>query len=191
MEVAALLADAHGRALRLVSAHGGRHYQGLGQASRALKTMPSSLRRRMAHLDVAFSFVRHVTSPLVDSFLAELAQHLAELNPENCDTGVAAPTTCSGDLPLAPPRPDFGCVSGVSASLGAAPREHAHTFADGSPPSSPYPDVVIVPGVPVGPVSDSALEHVHIISDLPGRGRSPARRGRRLPPVPRLPPLPL
>ncbi len=152
----------------------------------------------MAHLDVAYSFVRHVTSPLVDSFLAELAQQLAELNPENFDTGVAAPTTSivtpvgscrsrspCGDPPLAPPRPVFGGVSGVSASLGAVPMEHAHTFADGSPPSSPYSDVAIVPGVPVGPVSDSALEHVHIISDLPGRGRSPARCGRRLPQVPR------
>ena len=76
MDVVALLADVHGRALRVVAGHAGQHFQGLGHASRVMKALPGPIRRRKANLDVAYAFARHITAPFVQDFLAELEQQL-------------------------------------------------------------------------------------------------------------------
>ncbi len=66
MDAAALLADAHGRALRPVAAHGVRHVRGLWEASHAMTALPTSVCCRLANLDVAYSLVPHITGHLVE-----------------------------------------------------------------------------------------------------------------------------
>ena len=67
----ALLLDAHGLALRLVAKLTGKHFQGLGQASR-LPGLTSRLRRQLRDLDVAAAFVRHITEPRITMLLQDI-----------------------------------------------------------------------------------------------------------------------
>ena len=72
---AALVLDAHGRSLRLLSALEGRHFTGLSQASRTVK-LPSRLRRQLRDLDAAAAFVRHITEPRITLLLDEITEAL-------------------------------------------------------------------------------------------------------------------
>ena len=71
MDSAGLLASAHGRVLRLLAGRAQRHFEGLGQASRQLKGLPTRLRRKLAHLDIACAYSRHVTEPMIEQFMNE------------------------------------------------------------------------------------------------------------------------
>ena len=66
----------HGRALRLTAAHSGIHFQGLSQASRYMKGLSTSSRRRLMHIDIAFNLIRHITSPSCDKFIEGLKEEL-------------------------------------------------------------------------------------------------------------------
>ena len=66
-----LLVEAHGRALRLVCARAGRHFQGLASAGRALR-LPARVDKKLARLDAATAYLRHTTRPIVESFMQEL-----------------------------------------------------------------------------------------------------------------------
>lgn len=108
MAVAGILADAHGAALRLVSAHCQRPFIGLTQAARALPRLPKQLRRRLSHLDVASHIVRHLTEQTVASFLDELATalredvaHVPEMFRAASVVGVASPARDGAGAPVA------------------------------------------------------------------------------------------
>eukprot|EP00421_Protoceratium_reticulatum_P060472 CAMPEP_0168487520 /NCGR_PEP_ID=MMETSP0228-20121227/67680_1 /TAXON_ID=133427 /ORGANISM="Protoceratium reticulatum, Strain CCCM 535 (=CCMP 1889)" /LENGTH=157 /DNA_ID=CAMNT_0008504143 /DNA_START=58 /DNA_END=528 /DNA_ORIENTATION=+ len=70
-----LILAAHGRALRLIASEAGRHFQGLGQATRYLK-MVNPLRSKLLNLEAAYNTIRHITGPSVETFLDELKRAL-------------------------------------------------------------------------------------------------------------------
>ena len=55
------LLSAHGRALMMLSAQMGCHYQGLAQAAQACRQLPPPLRKWLIEVHVAFALARHVT----------------------------------------------------------------------------------------------------------------------------------
>ena len=76
MDATALVAEAHGRALRLVAFARGRHFVGLASASRACRFLPNKLQKKLVALDSAFAVTRHITRPSLESFVRELEEAL-------------------------------------------------------------------------------------------------------------------
>ena len=74
---AELLLALHGRALRLVARLTGQHQAGLSQAAREHR-LSSRLARQCRELDAASGWIRHVTEPRCDAFLAELGAALTD-----------------------------------------------------------------------------------------------------------------
>ena len=77
MDSQALIMELHGRALRLTAAHSGVHVQGLSHASRFLKGLSTTSRRRLIHIDIAYNLIRHITSPYANDFIQNLEQELS------------------------------------------------------------------------------------------------------------------
>ena len=75
MDPVALLLALHGTALRHAALVTGCHFAGLSQLARANR-LSSRLTRKCRELDAVSGWVRHVTRPRCDDFLAELASAL-------------------------------------------------------------------------------------------------------------------
>jgi len=75
-----LINEAHGVLLRACADGAGRHFQGLSQAARNLKQLRTRQRRWLAHIDIAFNMLRHVTKPLLDEFIREVDASLTDPN---------------------------------------------------------------------------------------------------------------
>jgi hypothetical protein len=86
MDAVAIVAQLHGQLLRALSAHAGRHYEGLAQAARACRELPAPLKKRLLHIDSTFQVVRHITTPSAMATLAAVAACLeASPSPPRCD----------------------------------------------------------------------------------------------------------
>eukprot|EP00929_Paragymnodinium_shiwhaense_P053150 TRINITY_DN26608_c0_g2_i2.p1 TRINITY_DN26608_c0_g2~~TRINITY_DN26608_c0_g2_i2.p1 ORF type:complete len:244 (-),score=47.00 TRINITY_DN26608_c0_g2_i2:65-796(-) len=81
----ALIFDAYGQALRLISEKSGCHFQGLGQALRSprLKHSSSKLKRHILQLETCYNLLRHVTKPRILSLVEELSDALQTVQPED------------------------------------------------------------------------------------------------------------
>ena len=77
MDAQGIIMALHGRALRLTAAHSGVHVQGLSHASRFLKGLSTTSRRRLIHIDIAYNLIRHITSPYANDFVQNLEQELS------------------------------------------------------------------------------------------------------------------
>ena len=115
----ALLVEAHGRALRLVCARAGRHFQGLASAGRALR-LPARVSKKLIRVDVATAYLRHATRPMVESFLQELDAAMdTTVGPDSAiGHRVAVQGTGQGDaeVPAEVPAKD-GAAAGAVAPL--------------------------------------------------------------------------
>ena len=75
-----LVASAHGRALRLLADHHGRHFEGLQQAIRITKAtrgLPQRLAKQLLNPETSFNVLRHNTAPYVDVMIRDLESALA------------------------------------------------------------------------------------------------------------------
>jgi len=119
-----LIADFHGRLLRRLSAHANVHFQGLHQAARHFRrggALGAAMLRKLAHVDIAFNYVRHVTAVSVEEYLRDLevafagaGNHLDGLVAVRASP-VAAPGPAS-PLPPAPQVPHFFVGSSASST---------------------------------------------------------------------------
>jgi len=85
-EPTALLAVAHGRALRMLCLLLKSHYSGLAAAARAARQrgeISNAMAKRLVTLDNAYAFVRHVSVPMVEDFIAKLDSEIRQV----ADTG--------------------------------------------------------------------------------------------------------
>eukprot|EP00401_Gymnodinium_catenatum_P066589 CAMPEP_0117601554 /NCGR_PEP_ID=MMETSP0784-20121206/77096_1 /TAXON_ID=39447 /ORGANISM="" /LENGTH=355 /DNA_ID=CAMNT_0005404287 /DNA_START=77 /DNA_END=1140 /DNA_ORIENTATION=- len=80
MDASALVFDAHGQCLRLLTSFSGRHASGLAQAARSAP-LTARLRRKLIRLDSAFQVVRHITLPSVQSLVNNVVDELAGAAP--------------------------------------------------------------------------------------------------------------
>lgn len=99
MEATGLIAEAHGRAFRILCAAASRDFVGLGGAVRGRRWRDVRLRRQMPQLDVAMSLMRHISGPRGARMEAELldelyADHLSERVGANGDERSSG--TCPG-----------------------------------------------------------------------------------------------
>lgn len=92
MDAAALIGALHGRALRAVASSSGIHFRGLSQAARC-KELPldNRLRKKLHQIDVAFSFVRHVTQVKCDDLVQSLETALSVSYGAGDGPGTVAP----------------------------------------------------------------------------------------------------
>ena len=84
---APLLNDLHGRMLREVCLHDGRHYEGLGAAGRCLfrrGLVDGKMKKKMIALDCVTAHLRHVSVPLCNDLLARL-RALLGAHQASCD----------------------------------------------------------------------------------------------------------
>ena len=73
MDAASLLSNTHNEMLRMMASVAGVHFEGVAQATRYFKgSLTTRQRRRLLHLDSAFSLARHITQPLANSFVKEI-----------------------------------------------------------------------------------------------------------------------
>ena len=79
MDAAGLLAQGHATLLRTLSAGMGRHFEGLAQAARSHPSLPRSLKKKLIQLDSAHNYARHVTKPLIDSFVRDVSAALEDI----------------------------------------------------------------------------------------------------------------
>ena len=93
MDSGALVADLHGRVLRLISLELGVHFEGLRSAAaicRRRRLLSSQAVKRLERLDHAFALTRHITAPSAAEFLRGLAGELASgLGPGSAAAGAA------------------------------------------------------------------------------------------------------
>ena len=74
-----LIADAHHRALVLLSTATNQHFQGLQQAARHCRyVLTIKQKRRLADLDAAFAISRHITPVFVEDFVSDLSLTLTD-----------------------------------------------------------------------------------------------------------------
>ena len=81
-----LVADTHGRALRLIAEVQGEHFQGLEQAARVLGrrgACTSRLCKQLRLIGHAFQLTRHITAVSAERFLGNLAAELQATANEN------------------------------------------------------------------------------------------------------------
>ena len=72
-EALSLVCLAHHKVFQVISNSAGRHFEGLSVAARHLKhRLSSSQQRRLRNLDIACNLSRHITLPLIESFIAEM-----------------------------------------------------------------------------------------------------------------------
>ena len=74
--VEALVAELHGKILRIVCLHAGRHFQGSHQAVRALG-LPNRMMKKLQRLADAHAVIRHIGQPYMDGMANELQIALA------------------------------------------------------------------------------------------------------------------
>jgi len=118
-DAAAILADSHGRALRMICSATGIDFQGLGHASRVLKHLDSGLRRRLLHLDIATHMNRHATVPRVTKFLQKLETAMANkaVNNEIIDAPeCVSDSGTTSDTATPTPSLSSGCSSTFSGT---------------------------------------------------------------------------
>ena len=122
---AVLVFELHGAMLRSASQHVGRHFQGLGQAGRSLRSsghISSSMMKKLIRIDDTFNVMRHITSASVsnhlETFQKELADSLAALDDSGggspCPDGQSSCLECVCNLGGACGSP---CPDGQSSCL--------------------------------------------------------------------------
>ena len=80
-DAACLVAEVHGRLVRLVASATGQHFQGLRAASSSLRRnglITNRLARQLTRLDDAFAVIRHITSVRSDQIADELAASIQQ-----------------------------------------------------------------------------------------------------------------
>lgn len=95
-----LIVEHHGVLLRLSSQMSGRHFSGLGEASRFLKArglLSHSAAKKFIVIDNAFNVVRHITPVSIDSFTSSVFESLKGMRKD-----VISPvmTTSEVDVPV-------------------------------------------------------------------------------------------
>jgi len=77
MDAAAIIADLHGKLLRMLADTTGNHFMGLSQAARCKQLhLSSKLRRWLVNIDIAFNMTRHISSVKSLEFQETLQQAL-------------------------------------------------------------------------------------------------------------------
>ena len=106
-----LLAELHGKRVRLLSASAGRDFQGLQQAAAWLRKRGSGHHRgqaaarqcratckRLCNLEVALKFAAHITGPRANAFSTELEEELKSQAEQPDVTAAAASTSYEESL---------------------------------------------------------------------------------------------
>ncbi len=70
-----LLFDLHGRILRLAASHSGRRFQGLAYMGRVWR-FSGKIQKELVKLDATVAYLKNITVPLAEAFLAEVAVDL-------------------------------------------------------------------------------------------------------------------
>ena len=86
---AALIHELHGRLLRHLAAQQQTHFEGLAVAARQLRKQgigSSRTWRRSREIDVAYNFVRHITSIKMEQVFHEISKELLEHADHMADT---------------------------------------------------------------------------------------------------------
>ena len=105
---ASLIHELHGRLLRHLAAQQQTHFEGLAVAARQLRKQgigsSRTWRRRLREVDVAYNFVRHITSIKIEQVFHEISKELLDHADHMADT--ITYTAPSSSVELTAPAPD-------------------------------------------------------------------------------------
>ena len=104
---ASLIHELHGRLLRHLAAQQQTHFEGLAVAARQLRKQgfgSSCTWRRLREIDVAYNFVRHITSIKIEQVFHEISKELLEHADHMADTFTY--TAPSSSVEFTAPAPD-------------------------------------------------------------------------------------
>ena len=151
-----LIADLHGDLLREISAFTCVHWQGLGQAARALrkrKVIDGALTKKFILLDGAYNLSRHITVISANQFRISIGNSIKTFTATSCIDEIQTDTaTALVDPSLAAP-----CAATASPLQPVSVIEHA-TFAPVDVYTKPDPVIDLMPAPVIENIAPSAAE---------------------------------
>ena len=121
-----LIADLHGDLLREMSAFTCVHWQGLGQAARALRKrniIDGTQAKKLILLDGAYNLSRHITVISSNQFRMSIGDSFTTFIATNC------PDEIQTDTAIAPVDPSLAASRAATASLSALVSVTEHVAA--------------------------------------------------------------